>query len=516
MAIPEPVDWSRAAARQSQLGDREILKVLRAATADVRAILRRGFPQGLGGQVREEQMRRVLKALLKRQSELMTRVGDITSARRLQAAAEAIKLGSAIDTALLAAAGRSEFAKALADAALIGLDRTVELAEARMAGASVPLAEKVYRNEVWLNGRLENLVNSALAQGLSAREFAAKAIGWFNPATPGGASYAAMRLARTEINNAFHHSSVLRASAVPWITGMKWHLSSSHPKPDLCDRYARGGPEGDGVYRKSDVPRKPHPHCFCYVTPEQLDEDEFLDNLVAGRYTNYINSIVRPSRSASAPQPVKSKTYAERASAARTGESALKAVPRGLPKRGSLSRPERAALRDYESSAFQGINGYLRRGGLPGARGAGRTVTEIDRAMDRSPTTSDLITYRGFQSGRKIFGDAIGNDLSGFEWRDDAYSSMTANEKIAFDFASGSLGRDDERFALRILLPRGSKAVQISGYEFGFGQAEILGERGMRFRVVRDRGYSPKGIRQLDVEVIPNGAERKGREAPGS
>ena len=100
-----------------------------------------------------------------------------------------------------------------------------------------------------------------------------------------------LRLARSEINNAFHAISVNHNVEKPWVEGMRWHLSRSHPKPDDCDKFAKGGPKGDGVYRPpSNTPRKPHPHCFCYVTPEVPTEDAFLDRLIAGNYDDYLNS----------------------------------------------------------------------------------------------------------------------------------------------------------------------------------------------------------------------------------
>lgn len=248
---------------------------------------------GIGAQVREEQLRLIQRNLLREQAAIFRRTGDIIRARRLEAAARAIQLGSAVDTALLDAVGRTGQARALRTAALEGLDHTVEVALTRMGQSAVPLSERIYRTRVWMDGRVQNMINSALTRGLSAREFAAEARDWFNPNTPGGVRYASMRLARTEINNAFHAVSVNHSAEKPWVEGMKWHLSRSHPKADVCDEYAKGGRNGDGVFAIRDVPRKPHPQCFCYVTPETPSEDEFLDNLVAGNYDSYLSRVNR-------------------------------------------------------------------------------------------------------------------------------------------------------------------------------------------------------------------------------
>ena len=99
-----------------------------------------------------------------------------------------------------------------------------------------------------------------------------------------------MRLARSEINNAFHAVAVQQAQDKPWVHAMQWHLSRSHPKPDLCDEYAKENKFdlGAGIFRKADIPRKPHPHCFCYVTPVQLDEEDFLDQLTSGSFDRYL------------------------------------------------------------------------------------------------------------------------------------------------------------------------------------------------------------------------------------
>jgi 8-oxo-dGTP pyrophosphatase MutT (NUDIX family) len=81
------------------------------------------------------------------------------------------------------------------------------------------------------------------------------------------ASYDAMRLARTEITRASTEATRAAAAMNPFVQGIQWMLSPSHPKPDICDTYARGGPNGDGVYPIESYPGRPHPQC---VTPGQM------------------------------------------------------------------------------------------------------------------------------------------------------------------------------------------------------------------------------------------------------
>jgi hypothetical protein len=293
MAIPEPADWSAAHARIQRLAATEILRSIGRAHWDMIRMLNAMRGGGIGELVRAEQLRTIQRAMLRQQAIIWRKLGDVIRARRLEAAARAITLGSAIDDVLLAAAGRDADARALKRSLVAGAEQSLEVAMVRMSVSAIPLADRIYQSRVLLDGRVQRMINSALLRGLSAREFAKEARDWFNPNVPGGPRYAAMRLARTEINNAFHATSVLQADEKPWIRSMKWHLSRSHPKADTCDLYAKGGREGDGVYPVRDVPRKPHPQCFCFVTPISPSEDEFLDNLVAGRYDNYLNSKMR-------------------------------------------------------------------------------------------------------------------------------------------------------------------------------------------------------------------------------
>jgi hypothetical protein len=129
------------------------------------------------------------------------------------------------------------------------------------AAARVPrdLSDRVWDNSQLANGKIEDLIRSALNQGLSAKEFAQTVYNFASPRTPGGQSYAAMRLARTEINNAFHEQQRAQGHQIG-VLGTKWNLSGSHPTPDECDEYAsHEAGLGEGVWNVDEVPDRPHP-----------------------------------------------------------------------------------------------------------------------------------------------------------------------------------------------------------------------------------------------------------------
>lgn len=162
----------------------------------------------------------------------------------------------------------------------------------------IPLSQKVYKNESWSNGKVQQEINRSIALGESANQLAARVRDLINPGTPGGVSYAANRLGRTEINNSFHRAQVDRRSDEPWTEGFKWHLSGSHPKPDECNLYAersnfKGG--DPGVFKVGSVPGKPHPNCLCFVTTITIGEDEFIDNFLKGDYSDYMENRIYSS-----------------------------------------------------------------------------------------------------------------------------------------------------------------------------------------------------------------------------
>lgn len=149
----------------------------------------------------------------------------------------------------------------------------------RIESSYKPLSQTVYRAQVIGNGYIDHEINVAIVRGLSARDFAKSISGLINPLTPGGVSYAAMRTARTELNNAFHASSIDRMNASGVVEGVNWNLSSSHPEGDVCDSLASESP-----YDPKNVPEKPHPQCLCFLTPKLPDRETFLANLLGGKY----------------------------------------------------------------------------------------------------------------------------------------------------------------------------------------------------------------------------------------
>ena len=157
------------------------------------------------------------------------------------------------------------------------------------------LSDRVYRNQALSKGYVDRAVNNGLLLGKSAAEIANDVRGFISPNVPGGASYAAMRLGRTEVVNAYHQTNVRQMQREPWVERALWNLSGSHPRPDECNEYAedvtfRGGEPGEWL--TNSIPSKPHPQCLCYITPVLMDLDEFAARFKRGEYDNHINDVM--------------------------------------------------------------------------------------------------------------------------------------------------------------------------------------------------------------------------------
>ena len=269
-------------------------KKLRAALSDAATNIDEVF----GNLVREnvstkvERVRIALahKEIRRQMSELFGTTGYLIRDHRQDAAVAAVNAKLFDERGVLSwlfpdSVNRLQYADNLRQSAR----RNIESVVTRILFTEKPLSERVYKTEALANGLVSKTINNALARGDSARNLAKDVRALIDPEVPGGVSYAAMRLGRTELNNAFHAQSIFDTQETPWVEQMRWHLSKRHEKDpgDECETYA-----AQATFRKEDVPEKPHPNCRCFVTPELPDYDQFEQSLLAGHYNSYLDSVM--------------------------------------------------------------------------------------------------------------------------------------------------------------------------------------------------------------------------------
>lgn len=248
---------------------------------------------GVGAAVRRDQYRQVRAELLKTSTELYQGAGGVLVQSAAEAGAQAAAAASRMDQVLFQSFGQ-DLPPGLAAAHRAQAQNTINQYLARTANG-IPLSSQVYRTKALSDGVIDREINRALLLGESWKELADRVAGSIQPGVRGGVSYAAKRLGRTEINNAFHTAQVNAHKDEPWVHGFKWNLSGSHPKADTCDEYAneahyQGG--ASGVYEKQNVPKKPHPQCLCYVTAAMVTEEDFVQGFLNGNYDRHLDEKV--------------------------------------------------------------------------------------------------------------------------------------------------------------------------------------------------------------------------------
>jgi hypothetical protein len=176
----------------------------------------------------------------------------------------------------------------------------------------------------------------------------------------------------------------------------------------------------------------------------------------------------------------------------------MTAMPAGAPK---------TALKYYTSNAgYSAMNGHLRKNkGKKGDTGAAKSVADADKAFEASPLTEPITTLRGVRGNAEVFGalwtSRRDQNWTGAEFLDHGYSSSSVQMGTARAFA-GAPGPN--AVVMRLHMPAGTRAINLGQGSQYPGEAEILLNRGARFRIVADNGYQ-NGARHLDVEVICDG-----------
>jgi len=272
----EPRAPLKAYMRSQAIVDREMRRILLQAANDAAKQIRSLDPNSL----RSAQLR-----LQEQQLRLWSRLGTVIE-RGIQTTPEMVaSLNAAFTDDLLRSLGvrsTDEFKRQMLGQAQSTINNYLG-----RRNNGLTLSERVYKNGQVASGRIDRLVDSHVLRGSSAREIARDVAGLINPNTPGGISHAAMRLGRTELNNAFHAASVAGYAENPLIDKVNWELSASHPRDDDCDDLYRGSP-----YRWQDVPDKPHPQCLCFTTPVPLSRSEVVRRFKAGDFNDWADGMI--------------------------------------------------------------------------------------------------------------------------------------------------------------------------------------------------------------------------------
>lgn len=157
---------------------------------------------------------------------------------------------------------------------------------------------------------------------------------------------------------------------------------------------------------------------------------------------------------------------------------------------------QRSAIDKYAAGGYSDANGALRGSGgnldqIPPSYHRD-IVDGLDGVMaDGPPLAGDIVVRRGLVSGRRTFGGRTPE--VGTEWTDHGFTSTTAMDRPEKTFTG------DDGVEMRILVPKGTRAFSNSHLD----PDEIVLDRGLTFRIVRDNGVDPyRGTRQFDVEVI--------------
>lgn len=287
-----PAEALRRTIETMQLTDAEIRRVTRNASQEADRIIRSlEGNQGVGARVRSTQI-----SIAKANAEMWASVKDATVVGIGDAVDAASDYQSLFDERMFAKAGVSQtfWRQSMLATGREGIESLISRRE-----GGFTLSERVYRNRALSQGHVAKAIDNGLLLGKTPAEIARDVKKYIDPNVPGGASYAAMRLGRSEVVNAYHTTSVRNYQQTPWIERVKWNLSGSHTRPDECNEYAdsshfaRGLP---GEFRPHEVPSKPHPNCLCYVTPVMMDLDQYAKNFQAGKYDNYIQEQLGCSR----------------------------------------------------------------------------------------------------------------------------------------------------------------------------------------------------------------------------
>lgn len=211
-------------------------------------------------------------------------------------------------------------------------------------------------------------------------------------------------------------------------------------------------------------------------------------------------AVPEPTPDPAPDEPDPAADFNARVEAALRGDDARRATPGSMiGDRSRLNSRQYRALDGYRGIDYSRINGTLREGVEPTGSTA-RLIAGIDSAMEENRLAEEVQVWRGLD-GPGFFGNRLDGDLTGMEWSEAAYVSTSSERSVSQSFADGN-----RPVLMRIITPAGVGAVELSDSRPAGSEAELLLQRGLRMRIVADNGVDERGIRQIDVEVVPDDA----------
>lgn len=162
------------------------------------------------------------------------------------------------------------------------------------SGGGLVLSDRVWNAKSNIRVGIGRVVEEGITKGWSAKKTARYVQRYVQPETftihkadirkrlgiSKDISYEAMRLARTEMSQAFHEGAVSSNQYNPAYKGIYWRLSSAHTVPDICTTMAQDSSHGEpGFYPVGREPLLPHPQCMCVAIPAYEDMQRFAARL---------------------------------------------------------------------------------------------------------------------------------------------------------------------------------------------------------------------------------------------
>lgn len=264
--------------------------VLEDAERSIWSTLKSLGDDGFSTGIRRAQLNLSLRNVRRQLKDMFGSVTDIIRDKQGDAAVAAVEAGLFDDRGVMKllfpkAVDRERYSESLR----VTAQRNIQSTMTRVLQTEQPLSGRVWKTNALARGQVSRVVNNALARGDSAINLANEVRDLVRPDTPGGISYAAKRLARTEINNAFHAQSINDMQNKPWLNQVQWNLSKVHASDpgDECEEYA-----AMKYFPPEQVPEKPHPNCRCFVTAKPMAYDEFEKGLISGQFDDYLDDVM--------------------------------------------------------------------------------------------------------------------------------------------------------------------------------------------------------------------------------